>query len=267
MHDEDYMDSRSFRAIAALLLAVLVHPVLAQDQSARQARRTYIEPSTVPSSIRAIVTALGQRVQRSGLERVTLTGILDRSGMTSNVRVIRELPGYLRVDEAGAKNQSLVFDLSELKGSVAISADDEDLAEMLECDTAESFLAQIGPGAGIRKLGDRFLVKGQSGFGAVVDIYEFVAPVSVRRDRMIRAKHFMFDSGSGLLRRVAYRTKQSGREILVQTVYSSYSNVAGHLIPTEITRIADGTTVLSFRVNSATVSPRMTDGSFVDIQK
>lgn len=250
--------------IAALLFAGIGHPARAED---KVERRTYIAPASVPSSIRQVLTAVGDRIQHKGLERTTLIGSLDRKGSVSTATITRELPGYLRIDETGSKSQNLIFDLSELKGSASITEEQEDLAEIFESDTAESFLGQLGPGATVRKLGDRFAVKGESGFGSFVDIYEVVVPVSLRRDKKVRAKQFMFDSETGLLRRVAYKAYQSGREVLVQTVYSKYTSAGGHQIPGQITRIADGVTVLTFTAQSAVVSPSVPDGTFLNTQK
>lgn len=248
------------RLILVILAAMAVSSPAESQGNGKKAR--YYEPSTVPSPVRQIVTALGERVQRAGKERVILTGTLNRRGTVSSVRITRELPGYLRIDETGGKNKPLVFDLTDLKSDLAIDDDDEDLAEMVDGDTAETFLSQLAPGSTVRKLGDRFNVKGESGFGSYVDIYEVASPVSLKRDKQSVIKHFMFDSNTGLLRRIAYRARVQGRQVLVQTVLADYSQVDGQALPGRITRIVDGATALSFTRGSAVVAAAMADNTF-----
>jgi hypothetical protein len=250
-------------------VAAVLIPAWAQTitSPAKPVQRRYVEPGTVSSSVRQIVAALGDRVQRAGKERVVMTGTLSRKGATSALRIVRETPGYLRIDETGGKNKSVAFDLTELKGKTAIDDDDEDLAEMLESDTAENFLLQFAPGSSVRKLGDRFRVKGETGFGSEVDVYEVVAPVLLKRNKQLAWKQYMFDSSTGLLRRVSYGAKVNGRAVLVQTVLSGYSQVAGYALPGLISRNVDGAVVFRFARESAAVTTAVEDGAFTTLQR
>src|SRR5262249_41847747 len=151
-------------------------PVLAQG---KKPAPHFYPTSSVWSSVRPVVAAQGDRVQRAGHERITLVGSLNRKGTVSTLQIIRELPGLMRADEVGGKNKTLIYDLTSLKGSSAVDNDDEDLAESIDDDTVETFLARFGPQSSVRHLGDRFKVKGESGFGSEVDIYEVAAPINL----------------------------------------------------------------------------------------
>lgn len=245
-------------------VAVILIPTFAQTvtKSGNSAKRRYVDPSMVSSSVRQMVAALGDRVQRAGKERLVMTGTLNRKGVNSTLRIVRETPGFLRVDETGGKNKTVTFDLTELKGQTAIDDDDEELAEMLESDTAENFLLQFAPGSSVRKLGDRFRVKGETGFGSEVDVYETVAPILLKRNKEAAWKQYMFDSHTGLLRRVSYGMKQRGRTVLVQTVLSDYSQVGGYALPGRILRNVNGVLVLTFTRESAVFTTAVEDGIF-----
>jgi hypothetical protein len=250
---------------AAIVAAAIIHPVFAQGNPARP---HYFPPYTVSSPLRQIVTALGDRVQAPGKERVTMTGSLTWQGVVSAIQIVRELPGLLRIDESGASNKSLAFDqttTTTLTGTGAINDDDESLAETLESDTAESFLAKFGPGASVRRLGDRFKVKGETGFGSEVDIYEVVASVTFKRDKQPVTKRYMFDSNTGLLRRVVYSANQSGTTVLVQTVLSNYTAASGYALPGRIARSVNGTETFVFTLTSASITAAGAATSFTSI--
>lgn len=256
------MDITRRLLLSLVLASSLTCPAPAQNQTAKP---RYFPPYAVSSPVRQIVIALGDRVQRPGSERLIMTGSLNRQGAISDIQVIRELPGYLRVDDRGGKDKTLVFDLTSLKGSAAIDDGDEALAETLESDTPEAFLGRLGPGASMRHLGDRFRVKGETGFGSQVDIYEVVSVVALKRDKQAVTKRYMFDSTSGLLRRVVYAVKSSGSTVLVQTVVANYSVAAGYTLPGRIARMVNGVEVLFFTRTGASVTPAQPDGIFASV--
>lgn len=249
-------------AIAAMVFAgpLLFGQTLAgQDPSPK---RRYFQAHTVPAGIRQIALALGPRVQTPGRERMIVTGTLARSGSTSALRIIRELPGLARIEESGANGKILVFDFQRLTGRSPIDDSDEDLVESLEMDSTEQFLNSIAPGATVRLIGQRFQVRGEAGFGAQVDVLEMVLPMKSRRDREVRVKHFMFDTRTGLLRRVAYNTRKANQLVRIQTVVSDYTQIDGHPIPGKIARIVNGIAAFSFTTESAVILPAVDDNAF-----
>jgi hypothetical protein len=244
-----------------ILCALLPRFLAGQPLPANKNPRYYPIHSVI-SPVRQIVNAIGDRVQKPGNERVVMTGSLNRTGLVSTVQIILEMPGFLRIDEQGGKGKSLVYDLGSLRGASAIDDDDEGLAESLENDTAETFLNRFGPGSSVRRLGDRFKVTGETGFGSAVDIYEVVSPVGVKRDKQTVTKRYMFDSNSGLLRRVAYEALQAGKSVTIQTVLSDYSNAGGYMLPGKIARVVNATEVFAFTRSGAAVQAADKDNAF-----
>ncbi|MGJ5814499.1 hypothetical protein [Paludibaculum fermentans] len=244
-----------------LLFIVLVYQLPAQADKKADAPR-YFPVSGVVSSARQIVAALGDRVQKPGKERVVIDGTLSRSGLASTAQVIYEMPGLWRIDETGGKGKSLVFDLTSLKGNGAIDDEDEGLAESIQSDTTETFLTAFGHGASVRHIGDCFKVKGETGFGAEVDIFEVVAIVNVKRAKEIVSKRYMFDSNTGLLRRVAYFATVGGKQVSVQTVLSDYAIGGGYMLPGKISRQVDATVAFTFTRTAATVQAAAKDNAF-----
>jgi hypothetical protein len=114
--------------------------------------------------------------------------------------------------------------------------DDDDLLEVLANDSAENFFDLMQHGIGFRFLGTGFVLKGATGFGSKVDAFEASFPVAARKDQGTSAKHFLFDSGTGLLARISYAKKISNTVIPVVTEWGAYASVAGNQLPGSIAR-------------------------------
>lgn len=222
----------------------------------------YFAAHTVDPELRHVALAVGPRLQAPGRERLIMTGTLTRAGIQSALRVIRELPGLVRIDETGGRGQALAFDLDRITGRAAIESADEDLLESMEADTAEYLLQMFGRNATLRLLGHRFRVANQTGFGSEMDVYEMVAAVRVRGDAPVRTKHYMFDSRTGLLRRVGYKIAGDTQSTYIETVYSDYATVAGHPIAGKIVRVVNGAPAFTFTRESASVIPAANDNAF-----
>jgi hypothetical protein len=225
----------------------------------RPSGRSYLSAGSVQPIFQPLVGALGPRLQSEGKEHLILAGTLSRNSTTSPVIVTKEFPNSFRIEESGGKNTLLVFDGQTLQGRSSIDAEDEDLAEMLGIDTSEHFLGQVLARGAIRSLGQRFRVEGDSGFGEEVNIFELSAAVPSRAAKTERVKHVMFDSRSHLLRRVAYTAWEKGSQPRVETVYSSYSLIDGHSIPTEIRRLENGKETIKLVIAGAELRPKTGD--------
>ncbi len=244
-----------------MLVAGLMGCVHATFGQGAVPRPRYFKPYTVPSAVRQIALALGPRVQAPGQERLVLDGVLVQGDSKTPLRVIRELPGLLRIEAAGGAGNALVFDGRNLTGRTGTGVKDEDLAEMFEIDSSEHFLNNIST-APLRMLGQRFHVRGETGFGAEVDLFEMVVPIRFGRETIMRTKQFMFDTRTGLLRRVAYRIQTGPQTFNIQTVLSDYSQAQGDALPGRIDRVVNGTAAFTFVRNSAALLPAAADNAF-----
>ena len=250
--------------LRTVVLAVgTISCVMAQgSQSGAGSKPKYIQLHEVPSAIQPVLAALGPRFQAPGKERVVTIGQLRRKTGISTVQVINELPGQVRITETGGRARSLTFDLADIKGKDQLDDDDEDLMESLGIDSPEQFLQSLTPGVSLRLLGHRFRVKGETGFGSEVDIFQVIAPVSSRRDKQIRNKQVMFDTQTLLLRRVVYTVQKGNQTIRTETIHSDYSTVDGHQLAGRTQRLENGIEVFQFTRQTASLVPAASDNLF-----
>ncbi|MBI2685206.1 MAG: hypothetical protein HYX27_02745 [Acidobacteria bacterium] len=189
----------------------------------------------MPPHAKRYFDALGDRVFKSGKERSTVRGSLEVAGAANeDISWTWEFPGKLRLLRAAGKGL-IVFDPAR---SSVKNLDDtnDDLLEVLSADTTETFFDNLQRGFTPRFLGAEFRVKGKSGFGSLVDIYEHAVPVAARSQRGMSVKHYMFDSATGLLSKVSYQRTVAGKMTQVSTELSQYVTANGYLAPQRLTR-------------------------------
>lgn len=226
------------------------------------AQREYIPPSSLNASLRLYAYALGSRVAGPGKERVAMTGTLLRGAVTSTVAMTWEHPGRFRFEESGGRGRSITIDRSSVNGRAAIDDDDEDVLESFGLDTAEEFLYSAFDTRAARLLGQRFRIRDETGFGSEVDVFEFPSEIRGRRDQAQRVKLVMFDSATGLLRRIAYTVRKGNQSLRIETVYGNYSLVDGNLLPGEIRRLEASRETLRFTRSAASIVARQADSAF-----
>jgi hypothetical protein len=223
-----------------------VDPSKLSERVNSRSKPVYFKPYELPLSLASHVKAHGNRFEAPGKERLVVSGSLQRGASTSNLQIITDLPGKVRIIEIGGRGKTLVFDLEKVESSGSIDDVDEDLVEALAIDSVEQFFLQIRSGGVWRSLGHRFQVKGESGFGSEVDIYEVVLVSTGRRTKEVRTKFYMFDYRTGLLRRTADTVVRGGRQVRSETIYSDYAKFDGNAIPGKVQRIVDGTESFAF---------------------
>ncbi len=224
------------------------------ERISAKSKPVYFKPSELPMSLASHVKAHGNRFESPGKERLVVSGSLKRGANTSSLQIITDLPGKVRIVESGGRGKTLVFDLEKVESSGAIDEVDEDLVEALAIDSVEQFFLQFRSGGVWRPLGHRFQVKGDTGFGAEVDIYEVVLVSTGRRTKEVRTKLYMFDYRTGLLRRTADTVMRGGRPVRSETIYSEYSRIDGNAVPGKVQRIVDGIESFAFTRLSGALS-------------
>lgn len=222
----------------------------------------FYPPHATPDRVRQIVAAIGDRLDGPGRERLTMNGNLRIGAASSPATVVIELPGQIRIEHNSGRSRVLAFDLTSLNGRAPIDDDDEDLVESLGLDTTEHFLYQVDKNATIRLLGHGFRVANEQGFGSTVDIFQATIPTTARRDGQARVKQFMFDSATGLLRRVAYTVLKNSQAVRASTQYSGYSAVNGTQVPALIVRQENGREIFRFERTGASVGTLVNDSAF-----
>jgi hypothetical protein len=89
--------------------------------------------------------AMGDRLEKPGTERLTLTGTLTRTNdpQTQAIVAVLEFPDRLRLTiQKGAENRVITFDKEQPKAAAnSLNTADGDVVETLVYDTAEHFFA------------------------------------------------------------------------------------------------------------------------------
>ena len=221
----------------------------------------------LPPELQTIATALGDRLQTPGKERVTITGTLTESGNTSTVTVTYQLPNSFRCDRGGAKSRSVSFDGNDNSASDGnLTEQDEDLMESFLEDAPETMLYSLLHGTSLRVLTRRARMDDGTKpnyLGPWAAIYQLVGGAKSRSNQILRQKHYYFDSVTHLPTLVRYRIKQSkGSLTAVETSRTDWIKAGGQQIPGTISRSEDGKNVFVFHATSVSLSPGADDGFF-----
>jgi len=223
----------------------------------------------VPSNVREYLIALGDRIQKPGKERLTLTGTSsDARYAAAPAKLVWEVPGRLRFDRAASGAPSLIFDnVSGLANAASLSDSDLGIVESLLNDSAEGFLyGYWQQGHAHRFLGGRFRTDNAETpnySGPWLDIYESVASTNAPTTALAPTqKFFQFDSVSKLLVRATYMIVRNGQKVPISTEYSGWTLNNGQATPGNIIRLENGALVFTFNVTTAAVSPSANDGTF-----
>jgi hypothetical protein len=272
-----WMKISRFRAsvVAALLLAVAcvglgVLAVSRRGQQARPAaasaapanRPVYVSRGRLWPQLREALRVLGDRLEKPGKERLTLTGTLSRANDEQlPVRLILEYPDKLRLEEPDGVT---VYDGQELRSSKRnLGKKDEDEIESLLSDSAEHFFVGQTQGLATRFLGSRFRTDDGTtpGYrGPFFDLYQVYDRVALRKASSHQPKLYYLNSDSLLVERVRYESADTKARVEVQL--TEWQKVGGQFMPGRVVKLENGVTVLSLSVASATVGPRVDDSIF-----
>jgi hypothetical protein len=220
-----------------------------------------VSESRVINSAKRYLAAAGERITKPGLERGVHSGrVLLANGQTETIQWAWEFPGKLRLDRQ-SKKDAVNFDPGK-GGNLTLAELEDELLEALSADTTESFFDQMQSGMRPRLLGLNFKAAGAAGFGSEVDIFEVAAPVVARSQKGASVKHFHFDSLTGLLARVVYQKRVSGKFVVIRTEYSRYELAGGQRAARQITRFQGDQRVFQIDLESSQWQSQQNDGLF-----
>lgn len=217
----------------------------------------------LPSRLVPPLKMLGERFEKRGQERVTLTGTLNWSAGTSTVRLTWEYPGLLRVDlDTG---RILTFDGMRFStNGEPLESHESRLIEALLQDSPEHFLIGQATGFASRLLGLRFRLdngRDRAYRGPYYDVFAVVNPSGGQASARAR-KFYYFNSDSQLLERVRYEAPGPGGPVQAETELADWRTEQGERVPYRITHSRAGETDFSCTFTAVTVGPRVNDGIF-----
>jgi hypothetical protein len=244
----------------------------------------YFKLTSVPPVLQSQAAALGDRLQKPGNERITMTGTLTDPSGTSPVQIIIQNGGKLNLTflaspvaggsqtggvggtqapgvsgvQTGATtpitttaSTPVIFNGATASGATAQSNQDGVLESFVD-DLADTLMLTASHGIGLRMLGQRF----QDSTGAECDLYD--VPIQGQTTGQREIKRYCFDSTSQLLRYVQY-IEGSNR---LETRFGNWQRVIGQAAPGTVSRFENGVPLFVFQAQTTTISASANDGVF-----
>jgi hypothetical protein len=226
--------------------------------------RGYVNRGRLSPRLTFNLNALGNRLEKPGKERLTITGELRSSdaSQASEITAILEYPDRLRLVKNGAQSRSITFDGQVTKEQP--SSEELDLIESLTYDSAEHFFNAQMQGNAMRFLGSRFRTDDGSSpdySGPYFDIYKIADRIDASGEERA-SKLYYFNSDTLLLERVTYIISRNGSEINIETKLSDWRDEDGQKVACRIERLENGRSVFVLNIRSAQFGKRAEDGSF-----
>ncbi len=241
--------------VGAFNCLLFLCPMISVGQNSKKAEGIYFQPSQIPFLLRYQYLALGSRLQKPGNERIAINGVLTDSMGSQPVQVIMELGGKVRIDTSA---KSLRFDGQN--SYYAATNFDKDLLESLVDDLPETFITAAALGSGFHLLGQRFSDQ-KGGFG---DIYDTLIPGKTNKTHPRLPKRCCFDSLTGLLSWVQYRSGMKADSAIIETRFSDWIIVNGQAVPTLISRSQGGQCIFTLEAQEVNVLTAAADNLFAD---
>lgn len=231
----------------------------------------YLHRAALQPQLREALSALGNRLEVPGNERLILLGTISRLALseTLQVRLITEFPDQLRLEEQiGDQLRVTGFGGQGIwKTGAGLRPENQGEIETLLYDTAEHFFAGQGQGFATRPLGSRFRLddgRAPNYTGPFYDLYQVDDQLATEKPAVTRPKLYYFNSSTRLLERVRYRISRNGAPVNVETLIGGWQKVGKQQAPGKITRLENNTPVMVLTVTSADFTPRVADGIFND---
>lgn len=267
----------------AILLAIIVIAIsLAGSYGKARSRKATVQvaPSAAPApryllraalttQLRETLSALGNRLEVPGNERLLLQGTISRPALSETlpVRLIMEFPDQLRLEEqVGDQMRVIGFGGQGIwKTGAALRPENQGEVETLLYDSAEHFFAGQGQGFATRPLGSDFRLddgRAANYAGPFYDLYQVDDQLATEKPAVIRPKLYYFNSVTRLLERVRYRIARNGAPVNVETLIGGWQKIESQRVPSKISRLENNTPVMILTVTAASLTPHVADGVF-----
>lgn len=232
-------------------------------------RPAYVRRSNLSPKLVWHLKALGDRLEKPGRERLSVTGTLTRAteSQTEEVIAVFEFPERVRLTtQKGNQTRVLTFDGEQAKavGNPLVVAE-QDLLETLVYASAEHFFNTQMQGQATRFLGSRFRLDDGSSAdysGPYYDVYKVAEQVKTATEPIERLKLYYFNSDTLLLERVSYELDRNGSTVKVEERLGGWTREQGQHVARRIDRFENGKSVFVLTVRTAGLSARADDGVF-----
>jgi len=224
-----------------------------------------IRPGQLPFSAYPYLLSQGERLMKSGKERLVMQATLSDSRGARAVRLVWELPGRFRYDEEGSARPIIVDNKTATKVNVELTSTELDALETLFLDSPQGFFESLQSGAAYRFLGRGFrapVEAGKTSTASAYDIYQVTVPLDYGTAKTVRWKMYYFDSVTNLLSKVRYKIQRGSSVVQVETALSGWVKIDGEAVPGQVQRYEDGKLAVTVTSKGAAMSSAAQDGIF-----
>jgi hypothetical protein len=229
---------------------------------------SYIRRGLLQSRLHNALSALGDRLEKPGRERLTVVGTLRRqdNSQAAPFHLLFEWPRRMRLAEQSRQGRVIGFDGSNgWNNGAPVNSVDQEMIETLVFDSADNFFLGQIQGVPTRMLGSRFrLDDGTTAnyAGPFYDIYQATDYINIGATNRKQSKLFYFNSDTKLLERVNYQVKGESTITDVEIRLGGWRKGDGLTFPGSIERLENNQSVFTLTINSAIAGPRLADGVF-----
>lgn len=237
---------------------------------AKPKRAAYVRRGHLSPKLNWHLNALGDRLEKPGRERLSVTGTLSRANsQAEEVTAVWEFPDRLRLTrQTGNQARVIAFDGEQVRtGGTPLDEAEQDLFETLVYGSAEHFFNTQMEGMATRLLGSRFrLDDGASAdySGPYYDVYKVGDQVKTSDGEREQLKLYYFNSDTLLLERVTYEITRNGAIVKVEERLGDWTRDQFQQIARRIERFENGESVFVLTIGAAHLSARAADGVFVN---
>jgi hypothetical protein len=237
---------------------------------AKMKRAAYVRRAYLSPKLNWHLNALGDRLEKPGRERLSVTATLSRAGaQAEEVTAVFEFPDRLRLArQKGGQARVIAFDGEQVKtvGNPLDEAE-QDLLETLVYGSAEHFFDTQMQGMATRFLGSRFRLDDGSSpdySGPYYDVYKVGDQVKTAGGPREQLKLYYFNSDTLLLERVVYEINRNGSTVKVEERLGDWTREQGQQVARRIERFENGEPVFVLTIGAAQLSARSDDGVFTN---
>ena len=233
-------------------------------------RAAYVRRSNLSPKLNWHLNAMGDRLEKPGRERLSVTGTLSRpDSQTEEVQAVWEFPDRLRLTrQKGNQTRVIAFDGEQVKAvGNRLDEAEQDLIETLVYGSAEHFFETQMQGMATRLLGSRFRLDDGSSAdysGPFYDVYKVGDQVKTAVDQLERLKLYYFNSDTLLLERVVYEIYRNGATVKVEERLGDWTKEQGQQVARRTERFENGESVFVLTIGAAHLSARADDGVFAN---
>ena len=236
---------------------------------ARVKQAAYVRRSNLSPKLVWHLNALGDRLEKPGRERLSVTGTLSRAtdSQMEEVTAVFEFPDRLRLTRhKGNQTRVITFDGEQAKASEQpLDTVERDLLETLVYGSAEHFFSTQMQGQATRFLGSRFRI--DDGLspdydGPYYDVYKVADQIKTSLEPREQLRLYYLNSETLLLERACYELSRNGSTVKVEEHIGGWTREQGQQVPRRIERFENGESVFVLTVRTVGLSARANDGSF-----